>query len=51
MSIVYRMFHLSGVLTKPGHFLLVKGKFPYDSATNPRTLGRLSANIKNPTKY
>ena len=32
MNIVCRRFHLSGILTKPGHFLLLKRKFSYDPA-------------------
>ena len=34
-NIVYRRFHLSGILTKLGHFLLLKRKFSYDPATKP----------------
>ena len=35
MNIVYRRFHLSGILTKLGHFLLLKRKFYNDLATKP----------------
>ena len=35
MSIVYGRVHLSGILNKLGHFLLLKRKFSYDPATKP----------------
>ena len=33
MNIVYRRVHLSGILSKLGHFLLLKRKFSYDPVT------------------
>ena len=36
MNIVYRRVHLSGILSKLGHFLLLK--FSYDPATKPSSI-------------
>ena len=38
MNIVYRRFHLSDILTKLGHFLLLKNFFPYDLGTKPSSV-------------
>ena len=35
MHIVYGRVHLSGILSKLGHFLLLKRKFSYDPAIKP----------------
>ena len=35
MKIVYGRVHLSGILNKLGHLLLLKRKFSYDTATKP----------------
>ena len=35
MNIVYGRVHLSGILSKLRHFLLLKRKFSYDPATKP----------------
>ena len=38
MKIVYRRVHLSGILSKLGHFLLLKRKFSYDPPTKPSSI-------------
>ena len=38
MKIVYRRVHLSGILSKLGHFLLLEWKFSYDLATKPSSI-------------
>ena len=38
MNVVYCKVHLSGTLSKPGHFLLLKRKFSYDPATKPSNI-------------
>ena len=37
-NIVYRKVHLSGFLSKLGHFLLLKRKFSYNPATKPSSV-------------
>ena len=38
MDLVYRRLHLSGILSKLGHFLLLKRKFSYHLATKPSSI-------------
>ena len=38
MNIVYRKVHLSGFLSKLGHFLLLKRKFSCNPATKPSSI-------------
>ena len=38
MNIVYPRVHLSGILSKLGHFLLLKRKFSYDPPTKSSSI-------------
>ena len=40
MNIVYRRVHLSRILTKLAHFLLLKRKFSYDPVTKSSTVDK-----------